>query len=107
MKTLSVYSVCWLLCSTVWADPTRPAADWQAADIEGVAATQLTQPRLQLIKQTASGPVALLDGVLVRKGERYKQYRILDIQATQLVMDLNGEQLVLPLLNTAIKQYEE
>lgn len=107
MKILSACSIGLLWCAVALADPTRPADGWQsaAAGSPGTAAAAL--PKLQLIKQTADGPVALLEGVLVRKGQRFQQYRILDIQQTKVIMDLNGEQLVLPLLNTAIKKYEE
>jgi hypothetical protein len=106
MKILYVCSLCLLLSGAVAADPTRPAPGWQAAN-DTKTATAVPTPRLQLIKQTASGRVALIDGDLVRQGDRYKQYLVTQILAAQVVLELNGEQLVLPLLNTAIKQYEK
>lgn len=106
MKILSVCSICLLWCAIAQADPTRPADGWQATadNVAGSAAQAL--PKLQLIKQTPDGLIAILEGVLVRKGQRFQQYHVLDIQQTKVIMDLNGEQLVVPLLNTAIKQYE-
>ncbi|MCB5215186.1 hypothetical protein LHL18_17070 [Rheinheimera aquimaris] len=106
MKILSVCSLCLFWCVIAQADPTKPAAGWQAAGLSSAGAATATLPKLQLIKHTADGHVAVLDGVLVRKGQRFQQYLVLDIQQTKVIMDLNGEQLVLPLLNTAIKQYE-
>lgn len=107
MKILFVCSLALLLSSPLQADPTRPANGWQ---IDGSAAQSATAPvslRLQLIKNTEQGLVALINGQLVRKGDWLEQYRVADIQQAQVVLQLNGEQRVLPLLNTAIKQYEE
>lgn len=106
MKILSVCSACLLSCAVAQADPTRPADGWQVATENATGPAAVTLPKLQLIKQTPDGLIAVLEGVLVRKGQRFQQYRVLDIQQTKVIMDLNGEQLVLPLLNTAIKQYE-
>lgn len=107
MKTLSACSVAVLLNSVAYADPTRPAPGWQVASDTAISSAALATPRLQLIKQTAQGRVALINGELVRKGERYRQYLVLDIQDAQVIVDVNGDQQVLPLLNTAIKQYEK
>ncbi|MGP9803153.1 hypothetical protein [Rheinheimera sp. NSM] len=107
MKILFVCSLALLLSSPLQADPTRPASGWH---IDGRAAQSAVAPaslRLQLIKNTEQGLVALINGQLVRKGDRFEQYRVADIQQAQVVLQLNGEQRVLPLLNTAIKQYEE
>jgi hypothetical protein len=107
MKTLSVCSIAILLSSAVLADPTRPPPGWQVHADTGSIAVTSAMPRLQLIKQTAQGRVALINGELVRKGERYRQYLVLEIQDAQVVVELNGDRQVLPLLNTAIKQYEK
>jgi hypothetical protein len=106
MKTLFVCSVCLLLSSTAQADPTRPAPGWQVepAAVTGAAVAAL---KLQLIKHTTQGRVAVINGSVVRQGERYKQYYVRQIQDAKVVLELSGEQLVLPLLNTAIKKYEE
>ncbi|MDP2716759.1 hypothetical protein [Rheinheimera sp.] len=107
MKILFVCSLALLLSSQLQADPTKPASGWQ---IDGSAVQSAAAPvslRLQLIKNTEQGLVALINGQLVRKGDRVEQYRVADIQQAQVVLQLNGEQRVLPLLNTAIKQYEE
>jgi hypothetical protein len=107
MKTLSVCSIAVLLSSAVIADPTRPPPGWQEHAGSNSAVVSAAAPRLQLIKQTAHGRVAVIDGELVRKGERYRQYLVLEIQDAQVVVELNGHRQVLPLLNTAIKQYEK
>ncbi|MDP5135322.1 hypothetical protein ORJ04_05070 [Rheinheimera baltica] len=107
MKTLSVCSLCTLFSVAVLADPTRPVAGWQSDTELSEAQVHAALPQLQLIKSTINGYVALIDGVLVHKGGYYKQQRVLDIQDTQVTLELNGVQQVLPLLNTAIKQYEE
>lgn len=107
MKILFVCSLALLLSGQVLSDPTRPADGWQT---DATAAQSTAAPaslRLQLIKNTQQGPVALINGQLLRKGDRFAQYRVADIQDAQVVLQLNGEQRVLPLLNTAIKQYEE
>lgn len=109
MKTLSGCSLALLVIAismTAMADPTRPAPGWQSKD-DNSKAQPAIDIRLQLIKQTDSGPVALLNGQLVRKGEFYQQYQVLEIQNKQVVLQLNGERQVVRLLNTAIKQYED
>jgi hypothetical protein len=106
MKILFVCSLAMLISSALQADPTRPAPGWQSVKVAADAeATAL--PTLQLIKQTRQGRVALIDGNLLRQGERYQQYRIKQIQDSGVILEINDEQLMLPLLNTAIKHYEE
>lgn len=105
MKTLFVCSGCLLLVASVLADPTRPAAGWQPVADTSVRATT-AEPKLQLIKQTADGRIAMLNGTLVRQGQRYQHYLVKDIQPTQVILEANGERLRLSLLTTAIKHYD-
>lgn len=108
MKILSGFSLVLLAISIgVTADPTQPAPGWNSSNANAAAAASRPTIRLQLIKQTASGPVALINGQLVRKGEFYQQYQVLDIQNKQVVLQRNGEQQVVQLHNTAIKHYED
>lgn len=105
MKILFVCSLTVLVAKTVQADPTRPPLGWQATTA-AVVAPQTRLPQLQLIKQAAQGRVALIDGTLVRQGERYQHYLVQRIHDSSVILELNGQQLMLPLLNTAIKHYE-
>lgn len=105
MKTLFVCSGALLSATAALADPTRPADGWQpVTDTSIVAAPAL--PTLQLIKQTVDGRVAMLNGTLVKQGQRYQQYLVADIQPTQVTLDANGERIRLSLLTTAIKHYD-
>ncbi len=107
MKTLFVYSLCLLGSFQLMADPTRPPADWQA--VTGSATAQsaaVSQLQLQLIKDTAQGKTALINGQLLYKGQKYQHYLVTDISATQVILESNGQRHVLSLLNTAIKQYD-
>lgn len=104
-KMLSVYSVLLLASQLTAADPTRPAPGWQV--VSGAANNlTLSVPKLQLIKQTPSGRIALINGQQLRQGQSYKNYLVRKIEQDRVILDINGEQLILPLLNTAIKQYE-
>jgi hypothetical protein len=106
MKILFGCSLALLLSSVLQADPTRPAPGWQS-DTVASGAEAANQPQLQLIKQTTQGRVAVIDGTLLRQGQRYQQYLVQQIDDSGVILEINGERLVLPLLNTAIKHYEE
>ena len=71
MKILFVCSLALLLSGQVLSDPTRPADGWQT---DATAAQSKAAPaslRLQLIKNTEQGPVVLINGQLLRKGDRF------------------------------------
>ena len=104
-KMLSVYSVLLLAAQLAVADPTKPAPGWQVVS-DSASRVAPPLPRLQLIKQTANGTIALIDGQQLQQGQSYKNYLVRRIEQDRVILDLNGEQLILPLLNTAIKQYE-
>ena len=104
-KMLSVYSVLLLAAQLAVADPTKPAPGWHVVS-DAASRDTSSLPRLQLIKQTSSGTIALIDGQQLQQGQRYKSYLVRKIEQDRVILDLNGEQLILPLLNTAIKQYE-
>lgn len=106
MKILFVCSLAVLISSSLLADPTRPAPGWQSVKA-APSEEAVSLPQLQLIKQTRQGRVALIDGNLLRQGERYQQYLVKKIQDSGVILEINGEQLTLPLLSTAIKHYEE
>lgn len=106
MKTLFVYSLL-LLSVQALADPTRPAPSWLAAKATADTAAQPQALSLQLIKQTANGRIAVINGNLLRKGEKISQYQLHEIAVDHVVLDFNGERQVLRLVNTAIKQDEE
>lgn len=104
-KMLSVYSVLLLAAQLAVADPTKPAPGWHVVSDAASRGTS-SLPRLQLIKHTSSGTIALIDGQQLQQGQSYKSYLVRKIEQDRVILDLNGEQLILPLLNTAIKQYE-
>lgn len=104
MKAIFVFSVA-LFASSTLADPTRPALQYAAP--VGVATTTASGlPRLQLILQTERGYQAMLDGKLVRAGERYLQYQVLSIDAGRIVLNSEQGQLQLFIHNNKIKDYE-
>ena len=106
MKILFACSLAALLVSqTVQADPTRPAPGW--SNNPSSASAEVTAPlKLQLIKHTNEGPVAVINGQLLRRGDYYQQYQLLAIKDKHVVLQRNGEQQTLSLHNTVIKNYE-
>ena len=89
------------------ADPTRPPADWLVVTGSATAeSTPVSQLQLQLIKDTAQGKTALINGQLHSKGQKYQPDLVKDILATQVILESNGQRHILSLLNTAIKQYD-
>ena len=106
MKILFGCSLYLLLSQVVIADPTRPAPGWQTDATQNTAAPVSETLKLQLIKDSPHGKTALINGQLLRKGQKIKHYTVQDISAQQVILDVNGERHVLSLLNTAIKQYE-
>lgn len=104
MKAIFVFSLA-LFAWSACADPTRPPASFSApSDASTPAASGL--PRLQLIMQTALGYQAMLDGKLVRTGERYLQYQVLKIDAERIILTSDQGQLQLFIHNNKIKIYE-
>ncbi|MGI5310583.1 hypothetical protein [Rheinheimera sp. WS51] len=107
MKILLSFSLL-LICFSCNADPTQPAAGW------GKHANALVQKntavdqslKVQLIKKNGSGWLAIIDGNLVREGQSLANYKVLEINAKQVVIERNGNRQILNLHNTAIKQYE-
>ncbi len=106
MKILFACSLAALLLSqTVPADPTRPAPGWNS-NLSSARAEAAVPLKLQLIKHTTAGPVAVINGQLLRRGDYYQQYQLLAIKDKQVVLQRNGEQQTLSLHNTVIKNYE-
>lgn len=106
MKILFVCSLCLLLSQVVLADPTRPAPGWLIDTAQKNTLPVAQTLKLQLIKDSPQGKTALINGQLLRKGQTIKHYTVQAISAQQVILEANGEQHVLSLLNTAIKQYE-
>jgi hypothetical protein len=106
MKILFACSLAVVLFSqTAQADPTRPAPGWTSNSSS--ASAEVAAPlKLQLIKHTTAGPVAVINGQLLRRGDYYQQYQLLAIKDKQVVLQRNGEQQTLSLHNTVIKNYE-
>lgn len=106
MKTLFVCSAFLLLSITTKADPTRPAAGWQPVPAAHNAQAVAETLKLQLIKEGTQGKTAVINGQQVSTGQHFGRYRVKQISSGQVILEANGEQQVLSLLNTAIKQYE-
>ncbi|HSG53438.1 MAG TPA: hypothetical protein VLA40_15130 [Rheinheimera sp.] len=104
-KMLFVCSLLLLGTQLAVADPTRPAPGWQISQNVGSKVAP-SVPKLQLIKQTSSGRIAVIEGQQLQQGQRFADYLVRKIEQDRVILDLNGEQLILPLHNTAIKQYE-
>lgn len=93
------------LLLTVQADPTRPAQHWGSSS-EAQQAHTVSQLQLQLIKQTENGPVAMINGQLLKPGDNYKTFRLLRIDTNKVLIQKENEQQVLYLLNMTIKNYD-
>lgn len=106
MKTLFVCSLLAYLPLATLADPTQPAAAWLAKQADQSEPATPAELKLQLIKQSSAGWVALINGELVQTGQKVQQYRVLTIKPDQVILEKEGKRQILPLINTAIKQYE-
>lgn len=91
-----------LLTATVKADPTRPEADLTA-----VAAVQSGEtkplPKLSLIRSSGSQFQALIDGVLVKQGDKVGDYQVQHISAGQVMLRQGDKGLQLNLFKTTTK----
>lgn len=106
MKTLFVCSLM-VMTIAVMADPTAPAPGYQHLESNNSVAITDTAPiRLQLIKQTDSGLVALINGQLLKPGDQLGRYQIIKIEKDQVLVQRDGQQQILHLLKTAIKNYD-
>ena len=71
------------------ADPTRPPAAWlerQAKGGSGDAGTPEAPPRLQSLLVGGPRKYAIIDGQLVGVGDKFRDGRVLAVEATQVVL---------------------
>lgn len=96
-------TVALLLCTaTAKADPTRPEADLTpVAAVQSVEASPL--PKLSLIRSSGSQFQALIDGVLVKKGDKVGDYQVQHISAGQVMLRQGDKHLQLNLFKTTTK----
>lgn len=93
-----------LLCyaATANADPTRPEAD-----LTPVAAVQSDQasplPKLSLIRSSGRQFQALINGVLVKNGDKVGDYQVQQISAGQVILRQGDKRLQLNLFQTTTK----
>ena len=106
MKTSYVCSLLLLLNISAQADPTRPPAGWEVVPSSTGMPAVAEILKLQLIKEGPQGKTAVINGQQVSVGQRFENYNVKQISAGQVILEKNGEQRVLSLINTAIKQYE-
>ncbi|EJI85696.1 MAG: hypothetical protein ACK4GU_05955 [Alishewanella aestuarii] len=104
MKAIFSFSLL-LLALPLQADPTRPPATVQAQQ-QGAQSMAAPGPRLELIIETANGYQAMLNGNLVKAGDRFGHYRVQSITAERVVLVGDSGQLQLSINNKKIKTYE-
>ncbi len=94
-----------LTVSTCWADPTKPEFA-QPAEISVVAnaesPTTATIPVLSVI-QIGQRRSAVINGQLVKVGDRVANYLVKQIDARHVVLQQGDQQLVLKLFQTMKK----
>lgn len=91
-----------LLCSSgSFADPTAPEAELQPAGV----ATQAPEPvpKLSLIRSEGRSYQALINGVLVKTGDKVGPYQVLSISAGQVILQQGEKKLQLNLFNSTTK----
>ncbi|MDX3775380.1 hypothetical protein QE250_14765 [Chromatiaceae bacterium AAb-1] len=107
MKALLSFSLSMLAAAgVVMADPTRPAAGWENPSDTTASARKSPPLHLQLIKQTDAGPVAMINGQLLKPGEFYNEFKIVRIDTSTVTIQQGTGYQTLNLLNTTIKHYD-
>lgn len=102
LLTLAVFA---FAGTAVQADPTRPAG--ALAVSQGGATTGAEQElKLQLIIKNNEGYRALLNGQLVKTGDKLATYQVLNITADNVVLRSEHGQKRLTINNNSIKTYE-
>jgi hypothetical protein len=92
-----------LLCATTAkADPTRPEADLTAVVAVPVGETK-PLPKLSLIRSQGRQFQALIDGVLVKNGDKVGAYQVQQISAGQVILRQGDQRLLLNLFKTTTK----
>ena len=110
MKTLFSFSAVLLLTFASQADPTRPATGYVDPFKDGGsgnAVSPVSALRLQIIQNGNQQASATINGKLLKPGEQYQGYTLVNIKATSVVLSRGEEQLILQLHNKTIKNYDE
>ncbi|CAM5220682.1 hypothetical protein [Alishewanella longhuensis] len=87
------------------ADPTRPPTLAGAGVNAGTERAEQAL-MLQLIIKNADGYRAMLNGQMVKAGDRLAAYRVLNITAERVVLVSENGQIQLTINNNSIKTYE-
>ncbi len=91
------------------ADPTRPAAEWLAAQPPVPGAEAVAQGAASGLQVLVMGPArkfAIIDGQLVRLGQTYKGAKLVGFHADGVVMQKDGNKEMLSMSPAAIKKIE-
>jgi len=103
MKTLFSCSLLLLLSMTLQADPTRPAIAMASAKPPASAVAEL---RVELIRQTEQVLSAMINGTLLRQGDRFEHYQVVRIAPKQVTLQSAEGQHILYLHSRTIKNYD-
>jgi len=81
------------------SDPTRPDVGLaqQLTEQQAVQAIKQHQLRLNLIKEVAGQPLAMINGKAVRIGEQIDGFQVVAIQAQQVQLQQGEQTIWLPL----------
>lgn len=90
------------LAASVQADPTQPEADLTAVAVVQSGETK-PLPKLSLIRSSGSQFQALIDGVLVKQGDKVGDYQVQQISAGQVMLRQGDKRLLLNLFKTTTK----
>ncbi|MCT6698318.1 hypothetical protein [Rheinheimera sp. 4Y26] len=91
-----------LLCSSgSIADPTAPEAQLQPEGATAQAPESV--PRLSLIRSDGRSYQALINGVLVKTGDKVGPYQVQRISAGQVILQQGEKRLQLNLFNSTTK----
>ncbi len=96
-------SVVLLFCmATASADPTQPEADLTPV-VEQQSGEQPQLPKLSLIRSSGNQFQALINGVLVKNGDKVGDYQVQHISAGQVMLRQGDKRLLLNLFKTTTK----
>lgn len=87
------------------ADPTRPPTA-EGMGLNAVSEHAEQALTLQLIINNADGYRAMLNGKMVKAGDRLAAYQVLNITADRVVLVSENGQIQLTINNNSIKTYE-
>ncbi len=101
LRAVLLFCLAWMAPGAVLAqsgnDPTRPPAGFDAGVADGGAADSAGGMMLQSVMISPTGRAAIINGVVVRQGEKYGDAVLVRVAESEVVLKSGSESQVLKL----------